>query len=133
MRTVTSSIDAYIASFPREAQLLLNQMRATIGKAAPKAEEAIKYGIPAFVLNGKNLVFFAGYRNHIGFYPGAGGIAEFKRELSVFKSGKGSVQFPLDEPLPLSLVTRITKARVKACAAATASRKKTTTRSRPTR
>ena len=90
----------------------MEQMRATIKKAAPKATETISYQIPTFVLNGY-LVYFAGYKNHIGFYPGAGGIAKFAKELSVYKGAKGSVQFPIDKQLPLSLITRIVKFRVK--------------------
>ena len=87
-------------------------MRRTIKKAAPRAQEKISYGIPAFTLNGM-LVWFAAFRHHIGFYPGAGAIAAFKRELSAYESAKGSVQFPHDAPLPLALVTRIVKFRVK--------------------
>ena len=105
-------IDDYISGFPKNVQALLEQMRATIKKAAPKATETISYQIPTFVLNGY-LVYFAGYKNHIGFYPGAGGIATFAKELSVYKGAKGSVQFPIDKQLPLSLITRIVKFRVK--------------------
>ena len=106
------SIDAYIAGFPEKIQVLLNKMRATIRKAAPDAKEAIKYRMPTFVLGG-NLVHFAAMKNHIGFYPTASGIETFKKELSAYNSGKGSVQFPLDKPLPLSLVNKIVKFRVK--------------------
>ena len=109
--TQAETIDEYIAGFPVNIQKLLKEMRATIQKAAPKAEEAIKYAMPTFVLNG-NLVHFAAFKNHIGFYPAPQGIEEFKKELSKYKGAKGSVQFPLDEPLPLSLVTRIVKFRV---------------------
>jgi uncharacterized protein YdhG (YjbR/CyaY superfamily) len=104
------TIDQYIASFPRDIQKLLKQMRTTISKAAPKAEEAIKYAIPTFVLNG-NLVHFAAFKNHIGFYPAPSGIDEFKKELSVYESSKGAVKFPLDKPLPLKLITAIVKFR----------------------
>ena len=106
-----TNIDEYIAQFPDAIQERLEQMRQTIHKAAPKAEEAISYAIPTFKLNG-NLVHFAGYKNHIGFYPGAQGIENFKKELSKFKGAKGSVQFPHVQPLPLDLVTRIVKFRV---------------------
>ena len=106
-------IDDYIKCFPKDVQLLLEQMRKTISKVAPAATETISYQMPAFVLNG-NLVYFAGYKNHIGFYPGAAGIAAFKKELSVYKSAKGSVQFPIDKPLPLGIITRIVQFRVKA-------------------
>ncbi|TND01812.1 MAG: hypothetical protein FD123_4188 [Bacteroidetes bacterium] len=106
-----NAIDQYIAAFPKETQRLLEQIRATIRKAAPHAEEKIGYGIPTLTLEG-NLVHFAGYKNHIGFYPGAAGIATFKKELSVYKGAKGSVQFPVGKPLPLALVTKIVKFRV---------------------
>lgn len=94
-------------------QRKLKQMRATIRKAAPGATETISYGIPAFKTT-KMLVWFGAHTNHIGFYPGAGGVAAFKKELSRYKFAKGSVQFPFDEPLPLPLVTRIVKFRVRA-------------------
>lgn len=103
--------DDYIASFPEETQKVLQQVRATIKKAAPKAEEKISYGMPAFVLNG-NLVYFAGYKNHIGFYALPSGHRAFQKELSKYKMGKGSVQFPLGEPMPLKLITQIVKFRV---------------------
>lgn len=102
----------YIDGYPKAIQHLLERMRLTIKKAAPKAQEKISYGMPAFTLNGM-LVWFAAHKSHIGFYPGAAGIAAFKTELAPYKSAKGSVQFPFDEPLPLSLVTRIVKFRVK--------------------
>jgi len=102
-------IDEYIVEFPKEVQAMLQQIRATIRKVAPKAEEAIKYAIPTFVWNGKNLVHFAAFKNHIGFYPTPTGIDSFKKELSKYKQGKGSVQFPLDEPMPLKLITEIVK------------------------
>jgi uncharacterized protein YdhG (YjbR/CyaY superfamily) len=105
------TIDEYIALFPKDVQEKLSQLRATISKAAPKAVEAIKYGIPTFVLNG-NLVHFGGYKTHIGFYPGPGGILEFKKELTSYKGGKGTIQFPLDEPIPSALITKIVKYRV---------------------
>ncbi len=104
-------INGYIASFPLETQILLEQVRATIKEAAPDASEVISYQMPAFKLNGL-LVWYAAYARHIGFYPGASGIAAFKTELSVYKGAKGSVQFPLDKPLPLDLITEIIKYRV---------------------
>jgi uncharacterized protein YdhG (YjbR/CyaY superfamily) len=107
---IPESIDAYIAQFPPEVQTLLTQMRQTIQKAAPSATEAISYQIPTFKLNG-NLVHFAAFKKHIGFYPGAAGIAAFQDELAGYKSAKGSVQFPLDEALPLALVEKIVKFR----------------------
>ena len=105
-------IDEYIADFPVDVQLLLQKVRAAIRKAAPKAEEAIKYQMPTFVLNG-NLIHFAGYKNHIGLYPGSRPIEEFKDELSKFKTSKGAVQLPLDKPIPVGLITKITKFCVK--------------------
>ncbi|MEO6758401.1 MAG: DUF1801 domain-containing protein [Saprospiraceae bacterium] len=104
-------IDSYIADFPPTVQVLLEQMRATIKKAAPEAEEAMAYGIPTFKLNG-NLVHFGGFKHHIGFYPAPMGLEAFKEELSAYTGAKGSVQFPLDQPLPLDLVTRIVEYRV---------------------
>ncbi len=101
-------IDDYIARFPPEVQVKLETIRATIRKAAPKAEEVISYMIPTFKLHG-NLVHFAAYKNHIGFYPGAGGIAAFQEELAGYETSKGTVQFPLDKRLPLTLITKIVK------------------------
>jgi len=106
------NVDEYIESFPKETQKYLKQMRAAIKKAAPKAEEGIGYKMPAYKLNGV-LVYFAGYAKHIGFYATPTGHKEFKKELSIYKEGKGSVQFPLDEPLPVDLITKIVKFRVK--------------------
>lgn len=111
MKPAAANIDEYITGFPRETQEMLIQLRETIRAAAPDAGETINYGIPTFKLNG-NLVHFAGYAKHIGFYPGPDGITEFKDELSIYKGAKGSVQFPHDEPLPLKLITRIVKFRV---------------------
>lgn len=105
-------VDRYIAAFPPPTQNLLEQMRSTILKAAPGVEEVIGYKMPAYRLHDV-LVYFAGYKGHIGFYPSGSGIAAFKKELSVYKGAKGSVQFPLDEPLPISLITKIVKLRVK--------------------
>ncbi|SKD00990.1 Uncharacterized conserved protein YdhG, YjbR/CyaY-like superfamily, DUF1801 family [Chitinophaga ginsengisegetis] len=120
MKTV-SDIDQYIAGFPEETQALLQQMRAAIRKIVPEAGEKIGYGIPTFTLNG-NLVHFAGYKHHIGFYPGASGIKAFEKELSVYKNSKGAVQFPLDRPLPISLINKIVKFRVKESLAKNAAR-----------
>ncbi len=105
-----NSIEEYIATFPEEIQEMLQELRATIQAAAPVAEEKISYQMPTFFLNG-NLVHFAAYKNHIGFYPAPSGIEAFKAELSVYKGAKGSVQFPIDKPLPLELVTKIVKFR----------------------
>jgi uncharacterized protein YdhG (YjbR/CyaY superfamily) len=106
------SIDEYISSFPSETQSLLEQIRRTINEAAPDAIEIISYAMPAFYLNG-NLVFFAGYKNHIGFYPSSSGIKAFQKEISKYKNSKGAVQFPLDKALPLSLIKKIVKFRAK--------------------
>jgi uncharacterized protein YdhG (YjbR/CyaY superfamily) len=110
--TVANNVDEYIDGFPTETQKLLELLRSTISKAAPKAEEGISYQMPAYKYHGV-LVYFAGYKNHIGFYPGAGGVESFKKEISVYKWAKGSVQFPIDEPIPVKLVTKIVKFRVK--------------------
>lgn len=106
------TIDEYIGIFPENIQVLLKQVRKTIRKSAPRAEESISYQMPAFKLNGY-LVFFAGYKNHIGFYPTPSAITAFKKELSSFKQAKGSVQFPTDRPLPLALIGKIVRFRVK--------------------
>jgi uncharacterized protein YdhG (YjbR/CyaY superfamily) len=106
------NMDDYISSFPKETQIILEEIRSVIRKAAPKAEEAISYGIPTFKLNG-NMVHFAAFKNHIGFYPTPTGIKEFENELSMYKQGKGSVQFPLNKPMPLNLISSIVKYRVK--------------------
>jgi uncharacterized protein YdhG (YjbR/CyaY superfamily) len=107
-----ANINEYIALFPKEVQEILEKLRATIKKAAPEAKETINYAIPTFTLEG-NLVHFAAFKNHIGFYPAPSGIEAFKKELSAYEGAKGSVQFPMDKPLPWSLVTRIVKFRVK--------------------
>lgn len=107
--STAKDIDDYIAGFPGEVQDMLQQIRAAIQKVVPDAQEDIKYAIPTFVLNGKNLVHFAAFKHHIGFYPTPTGIESFKKELSKYKQGKGSVQFPLDQPMPLKLITEIVK------------------------
>ncbi len=107
-----SNIDEYIALYPKDIQEILEQIRATIKKAAPEAEESIGYGMPAFKTNNKPLVYFAAYKNHIGFYATPNGHSAFAKELSTYKQGKGSVQFPLNQPMPLSLITKIVEFRV---------------------
>jgi len=107
-----NEIDLYIENFPVETQQLLFQMRKTIIRAAPESKEIISYKMPAYKYLGI-LVYFAGYKNHIGFYPTGSGIVAFKDELSVYKGAKGSVQFPLNKPLPVDLITKIVKFRVK--------------------
>jgi uncharacterized protein YdhG (YjbR/CyaY superfamily) len=106
-----TTIDQYIKVFPKDVQQKLSEMRSTIRRAAPDATEKIAYGVPTFFLNG-NLVHFAAFARHIGFYPAPSAIAHFQTKLKQFKSAKGSVQFPLDEPLPLGLVADIVKFRV---------------------
>jgi len=105
------NIDEYIAAFPENIQVMLAELRATIQAAAPAAEEKISYQMPTFALNG-NLVHFAAFKNHIGLYPAPTGLEAFQEELSVYKTGKGSVQFPIDQPLPLDLIRKIVQYRV---------------------
>jgi uncharacterized protein YdhG (YjbR/CyaY superfamily) len=107
-----ASFEEYAASFPIAVRRLLKTMRQTIREAAPGTEETISYRMPAFKMK-KMLVWYGAHSGHIGFYPGASAIASFKKELSVYKSAKGSVQFPFDQPLPLDLVSRMVKFRVK--------------------
>jgi uncharacterized protein YdhG (YjbR/CyaY superfamily) len=111
-RKTPRDIDDYLSGYPKHVQRLLTQMRLTIKKAAPQAIEKISYGIPTFTLEG-NLVHFAAFKNHIGFYPTPSAIAAFGKELSSYKCSKGAVQCPLDEPLPLTLVGRMVKFRAK--------------------
>jgi uncharacterized protein YdhG (YjbR/CyaY superfamily) len=110
-RTQAQNIDEYIAGYPGDVQEVLKKIRMTIREAAPEAEETINYQIPTFTLKG-NLVHFAAFEKHIGFYPAPSGIEKFKNELSGYKSAKGSVQFPLDQPMPYALISQITKFRV---------------------
>jgi uncharacterized protein YdhG (YjbR/CyaY superfamily) len=110
--SIPKNIDEYIAGFPTDVQRILREIRTIIRTAAPDAEEAIKYRMPTFVLNG-NLVHFAAFENHIGFYPTPSGIEAFKDELSAYHNAKGSVQFPLDKVVPFSLISKIVKFRVK--------------------
>ena len=110
--TTPQNIDEYIAGFPNDVQELLQKIRMTIRKAAPDAEETINYQMPTFTLNG-NLVHFAAFKKHIGFYPTPSGIQTFKDELSVYEGAKGSVRFPLDKAIPFDLISKIVKFRVK--------------------
>ena len=111
MKTPPKTIDEYIAAFPEDIQKILEDIRSTIQTAAPEATEKISYAIPTFYLKG-NLVHFAAFKKHIGFYPVPSGLKAFEKELSNYKQGKGSVQFPLTEPMPLDLISKITKFRV---------------------
>lgn len=112
-KTAFSNVDEYIACFPIKTQGILKQIRKTIKKAAPKAEEVISYQMPAYKQGGV-LVYFAAYQNHIGFYPTAAGIIAFQNEIKNYKNSKGAVQFPIDEPMPLALIERMVKQRIEA-------------------
>jgi uncharacterized protein YdhG (YjbR/CyaY superfamily) len=106
------TIDEYISGFPEDVQIVLEQVRMTIKQAAPEAEETISYAMPAFRFHGM-LVFFAAFKNHIGFYALPSGNETFRKEISAYKTGRGSIQFPLDKPMPLSLIKKIVKFRVR--------------------
>ncbi len=112
MTAIPPTIDAYIAPFPPEVQAILQQIRATIHAAAPEAQETINYQIPTFTLRGRNLVHFAAFQNHIGFYPTPSGMAHFWDKLAGYKRAKGSVQFPLAGPMPYELIGEMTRFRV---------------------
>ncbi len=111
-RTQFKTIDEYIASFPKSFKDILKKLRRVIKEYAPMAEETINYGIPTFKLNA-NLVHFAAFKNHIGFYPTPSAILAFKKELTSFKQAKGSIQFPIDKPIPFDIIKKIVKYRVK--------------------
>jgi uncharacterized protein YdhG (YjbR/CyaY superfamily) len=123
MKSNAKTIDEYIAESPRIVQVLLKKIRSTIRKAAPKSQEKISYRIPTFFQHG-NLVFFAAFKNHNSVYPAPRGAEEFKKELSAYEGGKGTVQFPLDKPIPYGLITRIVKFRIKDNLARAAAKKK---------
>jgi uncharacterized protein YdhG (YjbR/CyaY superfamily) len=124
------NVDEYISQFPAEVQVSLNKLRKTIKAAATKAEEMISYQMPAYKYNGM-LVYFAAYKNHIGFYPTGSGIEAFKKELSAYKGAKGAVQFPIDKPIPLALITKIVQFRVQANLEKDLTKKKKTTPAKP--
>jgi uncharacterized protein YdhG (YjbR/CyaY superfamily) len=111
-QTAPKTIDAYIAGFPSDVQVILEKIRMTIKKAAPDAAETIKYGMPTFTLKG-NLVYFAAFKKHIGFYRTPTGVEAFEKELSACETARGSVKFPLDRPIPYNLIRKIVKFRVK--------------------
>ena len=111
--TQFKTIDEYIGTFPKNVQDILQVLRQTIRRTAPEAVETISYQMPTFKLNGRNLVHFAAFKHHIGFYPVPSGIEAFKEELSSYKQGKGSVQFPIDKPIPYDLVKKIVDYRAK--------------------
>ena len=106
------TIDAYIAGFPKEVQPILQEVRRTIAKAAPAAQEAISYRIPTFKLNGSYLIYFAGFKTHIGIYPVHADSAEFEPSLTQYASGKATLKFPLDQPIPFDLISKVVKAKV---------------------
>ena len=106
-----TNVDDYISTFPENVQILLKQVRSTIQKAAPEATEDIKYGMPAYLLDG-NLVYFAAFKHHIGLYALPSGNIEFQKELKIYKTGKGSIQFPFNQPMPLELITKIVNFRI---------------------
>ncbi len=111
-KIIATDVDSYISGYPPKVQKMLKQLRAAIKKAAPEAEESISYMMPAYKLNGP-LVYFGAYEKHIGFYPTGTGVAAFQKEIASYKSSKGAIQFPLDQPLPLALVEKIVKFKVK--------------------
>ena len=108
-----TSIDDYNAGFPKETQTVLNQVREAIKNAVPEAEETISYAIPAFIVNKTYLVYFAGYKHHISLYPAPKGSETFEKEIAGYRSGKGTIQFPIEKPLPLALVTKIVRYNLK--------------------
>lgn len=118
-----TTIDEYIANFPADVQEILQKVRETIKTAAPQATEAISYGMPTFKLEG-NLVHFGAFKEHLGFYPIPSGLVEFQEELAPYKSGKGSVQFPYNQPMPFALITKIVQFRVTENLAKAAAKKK---------
>ncbi len=111
-QTAPTTIDEYIAACPADVQPIMQKVRATIHQAAPEAQETISYKMPAFTLNG-NLVYFGAFKNHLGFFPIPTGIEKFKKELSVYPQGRGSVQFPFDRPIPYGLIAKIVKFRAR--------------------
>ena len=121
---MNETLDQFISKYPPEIQTILQKIRALIQKSAPGAEEAMSYGIPTFKLNGKNLVHFSAFKEHIGFYPTPTGTEKFKKELSAYEGAKGSVKFPLSKPIPYALIGKITQFRVKEVSAQTAPKKK---------
>ena len=112
MKNKISSIDEYIDTFPEDIQKILKQVRRTIKTVAPEAGEKISYGIPTFTLNGKYLIYFAGWKNHISIYPIPIGDEAFNKEISQYVAGKGTLKFPIDKPMPLKLISKIVKLKV---------------------
>ncbi len=122
--TSPKNIDEYMAGFPADVQEILQKIRVTIKKAVPKAEEAISYKMPSFNLNGQYLIYFAAYKKHIGLYPVPTGDGEFNKEISGYQAGKGTLQFPLNKPIPYKLIGKIAKVRAKENSAKAAKGKK---------
>ena len=112
MKSKINSIDEYIETFPKEVQTILQQVRSTMRAAAPEAEEKISYGIPTFTLNGKYLIYFAGWKHHISIYPIPTGDDAFNQEIAQYVAGKGTLKFPIDKPMPLKLIRKIVKLKV---------------------
>jgi uncharacterized protein YdhG (YjbR/CyaY superfamily) len=113
MKTTPQNIDDYIAGFPKDVQAILEKVRRSIRKAAPGAEETISYKMPTFTLKGNYLIYFAGYKKHIGLYPAPIENAEFKEALAAYAAGKGTAKFPFDKPIPVDLISKIVKFRIK--------------------
>jgi uncharacterized protein YdhG (YjbR/CyaY superfamily) len=125
-----TTIDAYIAAFPPEVQAILEQIRETIRETVPDAQETISYGIPTFTLHGRYLVYFAGYKKHISLYPAPMGVAEFQEAVSVYGAGKGTMRFPLDQPMPFDLIRKIVRFRITENAERAAANRKENVRER---
>lgn len=123
-RAKPASVTVYIAGFPSGAKKMLQQIRALIRDSVPDAEESISYDIPCYKLKGKPVIYFAGFKNHVSVYPAPRGVSPFKEELAAYKGGKGTVQFPLNKPLPLELIRRIVAFRLKETEKATANTQK---------
>ena len=123
-KTSLKNIDEYIGGFPVEVQEILQKVRETIHRAAPKAEETISYNMPTFNLNGHYLIYFAGYKHHISLYPAPSGVPEFREEIAPYESGKGTLKFPLDKPIPYGLIRRVVKHRIKESEAGLPQRRK---------
>jgi uncharacterized protein YdhG (YjbR/CyaY superfamily) len=113
MRGMMKTVDGYIGAYPKDVRQILDRIRRTVKKAAPYAEESVSYGMPGYRLKGRPLVYFGAWKDHIGFYPTPSGAEAFKKELSKYKTAKGSVRFPLDEPMPYGLVERMVRYRAK--------------------
>ena len=128
-KNIPPTIDAYIAGFPRAVQTILQKIRKSIRAAAPQAEEKISYQIPSFTLNGRYLIYFAAWKKHVALYPAPRGHEKFKALLAPYAGGKGTVKFPLDQPVPYGLITKIVKFKVKENLARALVKKKTTKRS----